>query len=112
MHKEVLLTERFPSIVFVPERLEGKIAASGTSEIELIGTVSLAGSPHPLTLPATVEIDGGRLSAETTFTVPYVEWGLEDPSILFLRVAKEVQVTIAASGSLQTPAAMASADER
>ncbi len=100
MHKKVLESEQHPLIVFKPERLEGEIAAEGASEVQLIGTVTLLGKEHPMTLPTTVEIAGSEVTARTTFAVPYVEWGLHDPSIIFLRVAKVVDVTISAAGTL------------
>lgn len=100
MHGEVLESERFPLIVFKPARIEGAIALSGTSKFDLVGTVSIHGSEHPLTLPTTVTIDGEKVSAETRFPVPYVEWGMEDPSVFILRVAKKVEVTITATGTL------------
>ncbi len=100
MHKKVLDSEHHPLIVFRPERLEGEIAAEDTSEVQIHGTVTLLGADHPLTLPTTVEIKGGEVTARATFAVPYVEWGLHDPSIVFLRVAKVVDVTISAAGTL------------
>ncbi len=103
MHKKVLDSEHHPLIVFKPERLEGEIAAEGASEVQLIGTVTLLGKEHPLTLPTTVSIADGKVTASTTFAVPYVEWGLHDPSIIFLRVAKVVDVTISAAGTLAAP---------
>ncbi len=104
MHKKVLESEHHPLIVFRPERIEGEIAAEGSSEIQLIGTVTLLGTDHALTLPSTVEIEDGAVSTRATFAVPYVEWGLHDPSVLFLRVAKVVEVTISAVGTLSAAA--------
>lgn len=100
MHGEVLETERYPLIVFKPERIEGNVAVSGKSTFDLVGTVSIHGSEHPLTLPTSVTIDGNQVSAETRFPVPYVEWGMDDPSVFVLRVAKQVEVTITATGTL------------
>lgn len=102
MRNKVLETAAHPLIVFVPQEVRGTVADSGSSEVELLGTLTLVGQEHPFTLPTTVKVVDGRLQASSTFTVPYIEWGLHDPSILFLRVAKEVEVKITAKGALQT----------
>jgi polyisoprenoid-binding protein YceI len=100
MHEEVLESHLYPSIVFQAERLEGTLSETGRSEVKIHGTVTIDGGEHPLTLPAVVELDGDRWTAETTFVVPFVEWGMNDPSIFFLRVAKEVEVTVSSAGTL------------
>ncbi len=100
MHKVVLKSEEHPLIVFTVERMEGEVATTGASNIQLHGTVSLLGVEHPLTLAVDLEIEVERFRATTTFTVPYVEWGLQDPSFLFLRVGKVVEVTVSAEGIL------------
>jgi phage host-nuclease inhibitor protein Gam len=41
-----------------------------------------------------IHIDGSNLTATTHFTVPYVKWGLKDPSIFILKVAKEVDIDL------------------
>jgi polyisoprenoid-binding protein YceI len=110
MHGKVLESATYPLFVFRPQRVEGALPATGSAEIKIHGTLTLHGQDHPLTLPATVERDGDRLHATTTFSVPYVEWGLHDPSFLFFRVAKVVDVTISADGRLSDAAADASAD--
>jgi len=98
MHEVVLESARFPRIVFRPTRFEGTLAGG---EAHLVGTLTLHGDEHPLTLVATVQIDGERVKATSTFAIPYVEWGLEDPSVFVLRVAKSVEVTVEAVGSLR-----------
>jgi polyisoprenoid-binding protein YceI len=100
MHRKVLQSELYPLIVLRPERFEGDLAASGTSELRLLGTISLHGDEHALTIGAMVDIDGDRFTAESTFSIPYVEWGLRDPSVLFLRVAKAIEVTVRARGTI------------
>jgi polyisoprenoid-binding protein YceI len=109
MHNKVLESAAHPLLVFRPESIDGEIAASGRSEIELHGTVTLVGSEHPLAVPATIDIDGGRVSATAAFSVPFVEWGLHDPSTFLLKVAKQVEVSIDAHGSLGAAPATATA---
>jgi polyisoprenoid-binding protein YceI len=100
MHNKVLESERYPAIVFTPERIDGTLAGSGRSEIDLRGSVSIHGSEHPLVLHAALEADGEKLSGTTSFVVPFVEWGMKDPSVFILRVDKQVEVTVEMVGRL------------
>lgn len=103
MNKEILDVEHFSEITFVPQKYDGTIAPTGDSTIQVSGTFTLHGSPHDLTVPMQIRIDGGALNAKTRFAVPYVQWGLKDPSVFILKVAKEVDVDLNLSGKL-TPA--------
>jgi hypothetical protein len=47
-----------------------------------------------------IHIDGASLAAKGHFTVPYVKWGLKDPSIFILKVAKEVDIDLTLAGRL------------
>lgn len=107
----VLETERFPAFVFTPEKLVGTLPDSGEATVELRGVLALHGASHPLSLPATVRVAGDRLELSSDFQVPYVEWGLHNPGILFLRVADVVQVRIEGTGTLARPAVAALAHD-
>ncbi len=100
MHKKVFETEKFPWIVFEPSRFEGTLPADGSGEVEIFGTISIHGDEHPLSMAAKFTLDGETFDAETTFSVPYVEWGMKNPSLLFLRVGKVVEVSVRARGPL------------
>jgi polyisoprenoid-binding protein YceI len=104
MHNKVLESEEFPLMVFQAESLEGGFEPEGTSELQLHGTLSLHGQNHPVVLPVTIEAEAGHVKARSEFPVPYVEWGLKNPSFLFLRVADEVEVVVETEGTL-SPAA-------
>jgi len=96
MHAKVLVSAEHPLIVIRAERIEGPLVLEGASEITLVGTMEILGAEHPVRIPITVTIDGNTASVEATFQVPYVEWGLKDPSTFVLRVGKEVPVTVKA----------------
>lgn len=100
MHEKVLESARFPLFVFVPSRVEGAVPSEGKATVTLVGTLSMHGADHPLRLPAEVEVHGGKLQAVTHFPVPFLAWGMHDPSLLFLRVADTVQVTVDARGTV------------
>jgi polyisoprenoid-binding protein YceI len=100
MNSDVLDVAHFAEVSFVPRSYQGTIAASGDSTIKVAGVFTLHGTPHDLTVPTQIHIDGTNLTAKTHFTVPYVQWGLKDPSIFVLRVAKEVDIDLNLIGRL------------
>jgi polyisoprenoid-binding protein YceI len=94
MHKNVLESDRYPEIVFRPDRVEGKVAQQGASQVGLHGMFSIHGAEHELTLPVEVEAAGGQYTAAIVFAVPYVKWGMKNPSTFFLRVDDKVEIGI------------------
>lgn len=104
MHRKVLESEQFRSFVLRPTELAGTVDPNGTSEIELRGVLAIHGGEHPVILPAEVTIDGSDLSGSATLEVPYVEWGMKNPSKLLLRVEKLVEVEITLAGTLSRAA--------
>ncbi len=101
MHKDVLESARFPEISFRPDHAEGALATSGDSTLQVHGIFSIHGADHDLTLPVTVHIDGRTWTAKAVFQVPYVKWGMKNPSVLFLRVESVVEVQLHAAGAIQ-----------
>lgn len=101
MHEEVLETQKHPTAVFRSETVRGTVPESGAGQVTLNGTLSFHGADHKLSLPAKVDVQDGRIKADTQFEIPYVEWGLHDPSLLVLRVAKVVTVKVRAEGTLE-----------
>jgi polyisoprenoid-binding protein YceI len=99
MHAKVLETGRFPRAVFRPESLRGPLPGTGTVEVVLAGILSLHGVEHRVEIPARVTVAGARLTADGTLTIPYVAWGLTDPSKFVLRVGKTVEVRLHVAGT-------------
>lgn len=105
MKEKVLETAKFPVATLRATRFSGTLAPQGASRVTLEGTLSLHGADHEVKIPAQVEIAGTHLKANGELPVPFVEWGLADPSILFLRVEKLVKVRLEVEGELTAPAA-------
>jgi polyisoprenoid-binding protein YceI len=100
MNQKVLQSDRFTDISFQPQSYSGTLAPSGDSTIQVSGTFTLHGTPHDITVPMQVHIDGQNLTAKGTFIVPYVKWGLKDPSVFILKVAKEVHIDLNLAGTV------------
>jgi len=100
MNNSVLDVAHFAEISFVPKSFQGAIAPAGDSTVQVTGVFTLHGTPHDLTVPMQIHIAGAALTAKTHFTVPYVKWGLKDPSIFILKVAKEVDIDLSLTGTL------------
>jgi polyisoprenoid-binding protein YceI len=100
MTNEVLDATHFAEVTFEPRSYQGTIAATGDSTIQVTGTFTLHGTPHEITVPMQVHIEGSNCTTKTHFTVPYVKWGLKDPSIFILKVAKEVDIDLTLVGRL------------
>jgi polyisoprenoid-binding protein YceI len=103
MHNDVLDVPHYSDITFAPQKYDGTIATTGDSTIQVSGTFTLHGTPHDLTVPMQVHIEGSAINAKTHFVVPYVKWGLKDPSVFILKVAKEVDIDLTLVGKI-TPA--------
>lgn len=98
MHGEVLESEQYPALVFTPRALRGALAARGESAVVIEGELAIHGVTKAVSIPATIAIADGQLTATAEVTIPFVAWGMHDPSVLFLRVAKEVMVSLEVRG--------------
>jgi polyisoprenoid-binding protein YceI len=100
LRNDVFEVLRYPEIRFVARRFTGELPTSGSGDVTLEGSLVLLGKEHPLSLPAHVTVSGPRVSAETVFTVPFLDWGLHDPSVFFLRVSNLVAIKVKTMGTL------------
>jgi polyisoprenoid-binding protein YceI len=94
MNKEILETDRYPEATFTPKQVIGEFARQGNSQVHMQGTFRLHGVDHEITLVVPAQVNGSQITLQTQFVVPFVRWGLKDPSTFILRVNKEVQMSI------------------
>jgi polyisoprenoid-binding protein YceI len=102
MRKNILEADKFPEIIFTPDHFAGSLAPAGDSVIALHGMFTIHGVAHELVLQTTVHREGDQLTASTHFVVPYVAWGMKNPSTLFLRVSDKVDIDLQAAGRIKT----------
>jgi polyisoprenoid-binding protein YceI len=103
MEKKILETEIYPEITFQPDRINGKVNFEGRSEFKLHGIFTIHGATHELTMNVKADVRGNHLTATADFEVPYVRWGLRNPSTLFLRVSDTVPIEIMTVGEINYP---------
>jgi polyisoprenoid-binding protein YceI len=103
MHREILESDRYPEIVFHPDRTEGNVLVPGKSSVRVHGIFSIHGSDHELTVPAELDTFSDHWTATLHFVVPYTKWGMKNPSTMFLRVSESVNIDLTTTGSLARP---------
>lgn len=101
MQQEILESPKFSEIVFIPSRIQGTIAPQGTSQVIVSGVMKLHGQDHDMALTFAVQPGApGQAQAISKFSVPYVKWGLKNPSTFLLRVTDSVDIDVHANGQL------------
>jgi polyisoprenoid-binding protein YceI len=100
MHKEILETAKYPDVIFRPTQIEGKVAQSGASDLKLNGVLSIHGSEHDVSAQVHTEFTGDHWRGTAKFQVPYVQWGIKDPSNFLLKVKPVVDVELEMSGEV------------
>lgn len=98
MHREILESQKYPEITLSPLEIEGPIEMQGDSRVRVRGLFRLHGQDHEMTVPVNVRISGSELALDADFTIPYISWGLKNPSTFILRASDTVQLSIQAAG--------------
>ena len=105
MHKDVLESGRFGEIIFRPDSITGKLETQGEATMQVHGTFALHGSEHELTVPMQANLSGDHWSGTAKFSIPFIEWGLKNPSTWLLKVDHAVNIELELKGTMQPPAA-------
>jgi len=100
MHKDVLESGRYPEIAFRPDRVEGKVAEGVSSNLTVHGMFRIHGAEHELSIPVDAKLAGGHWAAHAHFKIPYVAWGMKNPSKVFIHVGDTVEVEFQGEGKV------------
>jgi hypothetical protein len=101
MHREILESGHYSEVIFRPTRIEGRVLAEGSSNVEVRGTFLLHGSVHELTVPVEAVLDGKSWKGSARFSVPYLQWGLKSPNTFLLKADPAVEIRLELSGTLE-----------
>jgi polyisoprenoid-binding protein YceI len=99
MHKEILQTQQFPDAVFHPTQVEGKVLRAGASDVQLHGVILLHGQEHEMVSAVHADLAADHWTGTAKFDVPYIQWGIKDPSNWLLKVKPVVHVEVDMAGS-------------
>ena len=100
MDRDILKVNQYTTVSFAPKTYTGTIAPSGDSSIQVSGVFTLLGTPHDLTIPMQVHIKGSKTTAKANFIIPYVQWGLKNPSFLVWKAENDVAIDLSLAGDL------------
>ena len=101
MNKEILKVDQFATVSFESKTYTGNLAPSGDSNLQVTGTFTLLGTPHDITIPILVHIEGTAATAKSHFVMPYVQWGVKNPSFLIWKAEDNVAIDLFLDGRLQ-----------
>src|SRR5260370_28783394 len=105
MHKEVLESGKYTEVIFRPDRVEGQITPRGIFTVQVHGFFDLHGSQHELTVPVQAELSEDHWTGSAKFNVPFIDWGLKNPSNFSLTFNHTQQNAIELKDKLQHAAA-------
>jgi polyisoprenoid-binding protein YceI len=100
MNNDILLVEKHTTVSFEPKSYTGTLAATGDSTLQVTGIFTLLGTPHEITVPMQVHLDPTTAAAKAHFIVPYVQWGLKNPSFLIWKADNDVTIDLSLTGHL------------
>jgi polyisoprenoid-binding protein YceI len=99
MHKEILESSKYPDVIFRPSQIEGKVSPSGNSDVKLHGVLVIHGGQHDIVAQVHAELLGDHWKGTASFDVPYIQWGIKDPSNWMLKVKPVVNINVDMAGS-------------
>jgi polyisoprenoid-binding protein YceI len=100
MNKDILKVEQYATVSFEPKTYTGELASSGESTIQATGIFTLLGTTHEITIPILVHLESTAATAKAHFVIPYIQWGLRDPSFMFWKADKDVAIDLLLAGRL------------
>lgn len=100
MRDSILEAARYPEISYAPQQVESHGEPGGEFPVIVRGVMTLHGGPHQYTIRATVERRGDDATIRCRFAIPYVAWGLKNPSILLFKVEPNVTIEVTATAHI------------
>ncbi|HEY0758349.1 MAG TPA: YceI family protein [Acidisarcina sp.] len=101
MKSQVLEAQKYPTVFFHPTMISGTLKPGSSRQATVDGTLNIHGVDHPLTASVAIDTQGTNVIVKTKFEIPYVAWGMRDPSYFIFRFSKQVEVEVTAQGTVE-----------
>lgn len=98
MAHNILEVQRYPYVQFVPMKVSGPIQPTGASDVLVTGSFLVHGNAHEISFPVRIQMSAPNITATGKFYVPYVDWGMKNPSTFLLKVSDKVEIDLEAVG--------------
>ena len=99
MHKEILEAKKYPEATFRPTQVEGAVTLAGGFDVKVYGIINLHGQEHEMVSAVHAEMAADHWKGTAKFDVPYIQWGIKDPSNWLLKVKPVVNVELEMVGT-------------
>ncbi len=96
-------SSKYPKAVFkgkLKDAASVNFAKDGTYKTTVSGELTMHGVTKPVSAPATFTVKGGKVSAQTDFTLALADYNIAIPSLVADKVAKVVKVSF--GGALES----------
>lgn len=91
-------SSKYPKAVFKGKMADAtavKFERDGTYKINVTGNLTMHGKTKQVTVPTVFTVKGGKITAQTDFTVVLADFDIAIPSLVADKVAKSVKITFA-----------------
>ncbi|AEV97306.1 polyisoprenoid-binding protein [Niastella koreensis] len=88
---------KFPKAVFqgtIADLSKLNLKNNGTVTVNVTGNLTMHGVTKQVTIPATINVQGSKLSASSKFDVQLHDYNIKVPSLVSKQVAESVAVTV------------------
>ena len=99
MHKEILETWKYQEATFRPTQIDGQVSLTSPSDFKVKGIVNQHGADHEVIALVHSEFTSDHWKGTAKFDVPYIKWGIKDPSNFLLKVKPVVNIELDMAGT-------------
>lgn len=89
-------SDRYPKASFTGSFKETVPATPGKYNVQVEGSLTLHGVTQPITIPATLEVQSGKVTGKTTFAVKPADYNIKIPSLVREKIASQITVQVLA----------------